>query len=174
MARPNEVGIRPLIRSVIRQGVRGGQTPDAIRSELTLRYETEDGRIGGLADSVITRMINQERGRNEVVNRLFSQIRDEGLRAKRNIHALVGCGAGERVQAGVAIRFYEAVQERYVNYYVTVPVTVTQGRGQDVLNAILRSAIDAAMRDNYHPGSITSSMTSGRTGYTLNYLECVT
>lgn len=168
MADLTEYTFRPFFRSRIRSAVRGRETDQQIRQSLLPWYNPDTNRYAGLAPSVITRMINQERGRHTIIRRLEQMDK----RQRTNLHALVGCGRGEIVQTRITIQWRDPATGA-IRHYGHTTTLATQGRLMDILNPALAEAITDATGRGYTPPAITSSMLSGDTRYRLEYIECV-
>lgn len=168
MANLEERGSRPLIRSRIRQGIRAGSHLYAIHAQLEAEFGNDNNRIGGLAPSVITRMLNQEANRQDVIDRIAARNKTE----RTNMHSLVGCGRGEIVQTRITISWFDEAAGRTRTFGHTTTLR-NQGRIMDILNPAIREAVEEATNRGYTPPHITSSMIAGSTRYRIEYVECV-
>lgn len=163
-----ESGVRPALRSFIRQQVRQGRSVTEIRDALELRFGGDDGRIGRIAPTFVTRMIQQESRRQQIISRLERQDKTR----RTNLHTIVGCGAGETIQTRITLHWHDPQTERDVVYGHTTTLR-NQGRLMDILNPAIREAIMDAIGRGYTPPNITSSMLTGGTRYRIEYVECV-
>lgn len=163
-----EPTFRPNIRSFIRAGIRAGWGRDQIREGLEDRFLSEDGTFRGVTANAVGRMITQEQNRQSSIDRLYRR----PLTSRTNLHAIVGCGRGEVVQARISLTWPEAGTGRQRTYGYTTTLDNT-GRVMDILNKALREAMEDARGRGYTPEHVTSSMLTGSTRYRLEYLECV-
>lgn len=168
MADLTEYTFRPFFRSRIRSAVRGRETDQQIRNSLLPWYNAETNRYAGLAPSVITRMINQERGRHTVIERI--EKRDK--RQRTNLHSLLGCGRGEIIQTRITIQWRDE-RTGTIRHFGHTTTLANQGRLMDILNPALAEAVSDAIGRGYTPPGITSSMLTGSTRYRIEYIECV-
>lgn len=168
MASFKEVGFRPFIRSRIRQGIRAGLSPAQIMTNLEADFQDAYGQIGGVPRGIVSRMIGQESRRQGVIQRLENMPKGK----RTNLHAIVGCGAGEVIQTNLSI-FWKDPATGKIRQFNHTTTLANQGRLQDILNPAIAEAIADAVGRGYTVPSITSSMLSGSTRYRLNYVECV-
>lgn len=163
-----ETAYRPLIRSRIRTMVRAGFSRGQIRDALENQFGTNDNRIGGLAPSNVTRMINQESNRQDVIDRINAKDKTK----RTNLHSLIGCGKGETIQTRISVIWFDPAAGRERSFGHTTTLR-NQGRLMDILNPAIREAVDEATGKGYVAPHITSSMLSGSTRYRIEYVECV-
>lgn len=168
MADLTEFTFRPNIRSFIRAGVRSSMTRDQILGGLEDRFLSENGDFRGVSRSQVQRMIGQEMNRQSVIDR----INRRDFRERTNLHSLVGCGAGETIQARITLNWRDEETGVHRQYGHTTTLG-NSGRFMDILNAALREAMEDARSRGYTPPHITSSMLAGTTRYRLEYVECV-
>lgn len=161
MAKSRSLGFLPLLRSHVREGVRAGSTRDSILS-------SAEERFPAATEGQITRMIRQEAARQDAVDRIMSR----DLRRRTNMHAIVGCGAGETVRARITVTWTDP-QTGVTRTYGHTTTLANQGRMMDILNPAIAEVLENARGHGYQPPHITSSMQSGSTRWRLEYVECV-
>lgn len=148
--------------------VRGGFSVGEIREALEDEFGNNTNRIGGLAPSQVTRMINQENNRRDVIGKINAK----DFRDRTNLHSLVGCAKGEVIQTRITISWFDEAAGRVRHFGHTTTLKGT-GRMMDILNPALQEAVDDAIARGYAAPHITSGMRSGGTTYRLEYVECV-
>jgi hypothetical protein len=150
-----------VVRGEIRAGIRSGMSlTDVIRQATEFYRHIPQERIAAIAQ--------QEQRRQDAVERFSSM----PARRRTNLFALTGCSAGQRVQARFTIRYRDPrTQEDRTFGYTTL--MGSQGTKQDLVNRVLREAAESRWGAKYEVPRLTSSQTSGRNSYRIEYLECV-
>lgn len=136
--------------------------------DLETHFLDDSGQFRGVSRSAVARMVTQETTRQNVIGRI--EQRDK--RERTNLHALVGCGRGEVVQARITLHWADPDTGVGRTFGHTTTLQ-NRGRLMDILNAALREAADDAIGRGYQAPHITSSMIAGSTRYRLEYIECV-
>lgn len=161
MAKRRPLSADPMVRSLIRRGVRAGLSDLQIRTEVEASFPRA-------TEGAVNRITSQERGRQTAVDKVMSR----DFRKRTNLHAIVGCGAGEKVRGRITVEWEDPQTGHTRRYGQTLEL-----KNQGVLGTILNEAIEGVLQDargkGYQPPRITSGMRSGRETYRIEYLECV-
>lgn len=154
-------GLLPVIRGIVRAGVREGKTKLDIHERITEKF-------GERTVSTIDRIISQETRRQNAV----SSIMGHKLRDKVDIRKLTGCtDKDSRVMAYITLVWDS--EKKGMRRASGVLVELESGnRLQDVLNSALRSVTRILREMGSDPPTITSSMRSGSAHYRIEYVEC--
>lgn len=150
-----------MVRGIVRAAVRAGDT----LGDATGRVNRSFPRI---RDATIRRLWEEETTRQAAVD----VVANRDKRRNVDIASLAVCPPGtDQVRIGVTLIFPDPVSggsRRWGDSHVVA----AQGRLADILNDVLGRSIDAARGQGYEVPEIRSAMTTGRTKYRIDYIEC--
>lgn len=155
-------GMRPLLRNVVREGIREGRTNKDIHERIEDRY-------GEFTVSTIDRMISQETRRQNAVTSLAGIHKNKVVDMRR----LTGCtDPGQTIRAYITLHWQDEASERIFDKGVSVLIP-PRGRLGEILNNAINDAANFLISKNYPPPTMTHANTSGKKYYRLEYVECV-
>lgn len=161
MARKRSLSNNPMVRGMIRSGVRAGQSLATIEQNVQASFP-------GITPGTISRIHSQESTRQAAVDRIMAK----DFRRRTNLHAIVGCGKGESIRARIVVQWRDSQTGDTRRYGQTLELRKT-----GVLGSILNEAIGSVLQDatgrGYKPPQVYSSDRTGSTTYRIEYVECV-
>ncbi len=161
MPRPRRLAINPAIRGLVRAGIRAGRAAADIVSDVLSSFSR-------IRRSTVERLVREESDRQDIVDRVMARDKRRSI----DLGELAGCPPGTtQVRIGVTIEWYDAREgawHRWGDSYVAP----SRGRLASIINDVLSRSLDAARGKGYSPPNVTSAMTSGRTRYRIDYVQC--
>lgn len=162
MARARRLSSHTAVRNAIRGMIRSDMAPSDIAA-----------RVGDMFPrtraATISRILATERSRQNTVD----TITHADKRRTIDLGQLVNCPPGrDHVRMGISISFPDpatGIQRTWWDSHV-VPA---RGRAADIINSALQATVDDLAERGYPAPNIRSSMTSGRTRYRIDYVECM-
>jgi hypothetical protein len=161
MAKRRKLGVNPVVRSIIRGGVRGSLTDDDILSDVQSSFPA-------MHEDDLKKMIVLERSMQSVI----SGVMEEDKRTNVDLARRLKCPKGtKRVRIRITITFPSGPGGESRTFGDTVEVDA-RGRLADLLNEALRNVISRAVGFGYNPPHMTSSDTSGSIRYRIERMDC--
>jgi hypothetical protein len=161
MAKRRRLGVNPVVRGVVRGGVRGSRPDDDIISDVQSSFPT-------LLEDDLRKLISEERAMQSVV----SGVMEEDKRTNVDLARRLKCPKGtKRIRIRITITFPSGPGGDSRTFGDTVEIDA-RGRLSDLLNDALRKVIDRATGFGYTPPHITSSDTAGRIRYRIERMDC--
>ncbi len=162
MAKSRRLEANPAVRSLIRQGMRGGLSDAEVTADVESHYPQVD-------PDRLAAEVRSERRRHNVVDTVESADKRKNIDLGRRL----GCrGKNARARWGITIYWIDPTTGQSHQFNWTGETSV-RGRLADLINQVINAAIAQAVLMGYTPNRITSGSTTQSAHYRINYVECV-
>lgn len=162
MAKRRRLSVNPVVRGIVRGGVRAGATDDDVISDV-------QGSFPGMSEDDVKKILADERR----IQGAIESITQEEKRKNVDLARRLKCPAGtSRIRVRITITYTDPLTGAGQTFGDTVEIDA-RGRLQDLLNDALGKVIDRALAKGYQPPLIRSSQTSGSVRYRIERMDCV-